>query len=189
MYWRVLGRALGFEVPPLEIVARPHENQILVHTGAAQAVRVWPLSKYRDLLQRMRDAGGSTILVCDPNQVVEWQAVGEKPVVPQRISEYLEALRRSAVFVGNDSGPAHIAALKGVPTFTIFGPQLPEWFRPEHPEGVVMEGKPCPYKPCRDYCRFPRPFCIQDLEVGEVWDRLQPFLEKHRAMPARREVN
>ena len=37
-------------------------------------------------------------------------------------------------FIGNDSGPGHLAALLGVPTFTIFGPQLPELFAPQHPQ-------------------------------------------------------
>jgi hypothetical protein len=61
---------------------------------------------------------------------------------------------RAGAFIGNDSGPGHLAAFCGVPTFTLFGPQLPEWFAPLHPGSEWLEGKACPYKPCSDYCRY-----------------------------------
>jgi ADP-heptose:LPS heptosyltransferase len=86
---------------------------------------------------------------------------------------------RAGVFIGNDSGPGHIAALCGVPTFTIFGPQLPEWWVPFHPQAEYVEGKACPFKPCSDYCRFPKPFCIQDLSEEAVWKRVEQFTLKH----------
>jgi len=47
-----------------------------------------------------------------------------------------------------------------VPTFTIFGPQLPSCFTPLHPQAEWIEGKPCPYKPCYDYCQFAAPHCL-----------------------------
>ena len=68
------------------------------------------------------------------------------------------------------------AAYCGVPTFTIFGPQLPEWFAPLHPEGEWLEGKPCPYKPCSDYCRFAEPLCLSRVTDEEVWIRVEWFL-------------
>jgi ADP-heptose:LPS heptosyltransferase len=84
---------------------------------------------------------------------------------------------RAGVFIGNDSGPAHLSALCGVPTFTIFGPQLPEWFAPLHPAGQWLEGKACPYKPCKDYCFFPTPYCMTNIGEEEVWGRVTAFLK------------
>jgi heptosyltransferase-2 len=87
-------------------------------------------------------------------------------------------LERAGAFIGNDSGPGHVAAFCGVPTFTIFGPQLPEWFAPLHPSSDWLEGKACPYKPCSDYCRFPAPYCMANSTEEEVFGRVEAFVTR-----------
>jgi heptosyltransferase-2 len=94
------------------------------------------------------------------------------------VAELLPLLDRASVLIGNDSGPGHLAAFAGVPTFTIFGPQLPEWFAPLHPAAQWVAGKPCPYKPCSDYCRFAEPICLTGWTEPEIWARIEPFIEK-----------
>ena len=92
----------------------------------------------------------------------------------------LIALRDGAgAFVGNDSGPGQPAVFCGVPTFKLFGPQLPERFAPLHPAVEWMEGKGCPYKPCSDYCRFPEPHCLWNITEAEVWTRVEKFVRTH----------
>ena len=95
------------------------------------------------------------------------------------LGQLLDTLATAGRFIGNDSGPGHLAALLGVPTFTIFGPQLPELFAPQHPQASWIEGAPCPYKPCFDACHFPAPHCLLDLSTDAVWDRVQPWLAAH----------
>jgi heptosyltransferase-2 len=83
---------------------------------------------------------------------------------------------RAGALVGNDSGPGHLAAFCGVPTFTLFGPQMPEWFAPLHPRSEWLEGKACPYKPCSDYCRFPVTYCMANSGDEEVCGLVEAFL-------------
>lgn len=180
-HWRAMGQALGLALPPREQLAIPvlhPEGRILIHTGAGQPIRVWPLERYRRLADRLRQKGFAVELACDPDQRPWWLAAGETNVVtPHSVSELLALIDRAAAFVGNDSGPGHLAAFCGVPTFTLFGPQLWEWFGPLHPLSLSLEGKPCPYKPCSDYCRFPTPLCM-DLDEAEVGARLETFLAR-----------
>jgi len=183
-YWRVLGRTLGLDLPDREKFPvpglHPPRREILIHTGAGQAVRVWPLAKVGKLAAQLRAKNFPVQIACDPDQYAAWQAVGEtNVVVPQSVTELLGLIDRAAAFVGNDSGPGHLAALCGVPTMTLFGSQLAEWFAPLHPASEWLEGKSCPYKPCSDYCRFPRPFCLQNTSEEEVWQRLEVFLARH----------
>ena len=96
---------------------------------------------------------------------------------------FVDTIAGGVAFFGNDSGPGHIAALCGVPTFTIFGPQLPEWFAPLHPGSEWLEGKACPYKPCSDYCQFPTPYCMVRSSLEEVIARVDAFLA--RALPSK----
>jgi len=186
-YWRVAARALGFELPPREKLGlqqfRP-AGEILIHTGARHPVRVWPLERYRNLVNRLRQRNFRVQVACDPDQRNWWLAAGEQAVAtPQTVTELFALADRSGAFIGNDSGPGHLAAFCGVPTFTIFGPQLPEWWAPLHPASEWLPGKACPYKPCSDYCRFDTPCCIVNLGEDEVWEQVESFV--NRTMLAR----
>ena len=48
------------------------------------------------------------------------------------------ALRRCALFVGNDTGIMHIAAAVGTPTLGLFGPSLAEQYAPWGPRSAVV---------------------------------------------------
>jgi ADP-heptose:LPS heptosyltransferase len=181
-HWRALARSLDLRLSPREelpLTSVRSEGEILVHTGAGQPVRVWPLPRYRSLAARLRQAGRPVQIACDPDQRSWWLQAGESAVAtPTTVSELFALIDRAALFVGNDSGPGHLAAFCGVPTFTVFGPQLPEWFAPLHPESAWIQGKACPFKPCSDYCRFETPRCIMELTEDEVWPLVNAFLNR-----------
>lgn len=188
--WRMLARPLGLDLPlrqqlPYTLAASRADPagpgagcKVLVHTGAGQPVRVWPLERYARIVARLRQAGYDVVVACDPDQQAFWAGAGEKKVVvPHTVTELMGVIDQARAFLGNDSGPSHLAAFSGVPTFTLFGPQLPEWFAPLNPRSQWLEGKPCPYKPCSDYCRFPVPYCMAHSGEEEVWERLSRFLD------------
>jgi ADP-heptose:LPS heptosyltransferase len=159
-HWRALANALAWKIPERAAIGSKGRH-IVIHTGAAQAVRMWPAERYRELSEKLRAAGWRVTLVGAEDQ---------------NLDVLLDRLAVADWFIGNDSGPGHIAALLGVPTFTIFGPQLPELFAPQHPRAAWIEGAACPYKPCFDSCRFPEPFCIRNLSVEAVWLRTVAWL-------------
>jgi len=183
-YWRVAGAALGLVLPPrAEIFAapRPLPPVVLVHTGARLPLRVWPLENFAELVLRLRQKNIEVRVACDEDQLGWWRSRGEAAVCPRNVTELLGCLDQAGVFIGNDSGPGHLAASCGLPTFTLFGPQLHEWFAPLHPAAEVVEGRACPYKPCSDYCRFAEPFCLRGVSVAEVWPRVERFVARHLA--------
>ena len=180
-FWRVAGAALGLAVPRREEIIpppRPASAVVFIHTGAAQPVRVWPLENYRQIAARLREKNFTVQIACDPDQLDWWQQQGENAVCPRRLSELFTHLDGAGIFIGNDSGPGHLAAVGGIATFTLFGPQLPERFIPLHPAAEVFAGRACPYKPCSDYCHYEKPFCLGDVTVDEIWPRLSVFAEK-----------
>lgn len=165
-HWSALATALDFPLP-----ARPPPNPksktqnpkslAVIHTGAGQAVRQWPRQRYGEIIGRLRAAGWEARFLDDDYDSLD---------------ALMDAIAPADLFIGNDSGPGHLAALLGVPTFTVFGPQVPEAFHPAHPAARWIDGAPCPHKPCFDACRFARPHCIQDLTTDEVWNALRPSL-------------
>ena len=127
--------------------------------------------------------------LCSNHQAQQFSTGSATPIdVPRSVAELLAVVDRSSAFIGNDSGPGHLAAFCGVPTFTLFGPQLPEWFAPLHPAAEALEGKACPYKPCSDYCRFAAPCCMTNQELEEVWQLVHAFLGRLNVLAAPRQA-
>lgn len=177
--WRRLGQELGVELPAREqaVASRPRTGVLLVHSGAGHPVRIWPLDRMARLVHRLRAQGYTVQVGADMNQRDWWRQHGEISVVAAaNVTELLKLIEDAGLFIGNDSGPGHLAAVFGIPTFTLFGPQLPEWFAPLHPAAEWIEGKACPYRPCWDCCRFPRPHCIEDITEEEVFHRVEQFV-------------
>ena len=189
-YWHATGKAMGIELPPRGRIAAPiptDRHLALVHSGARLPARVWPLEHYRTVVQRLRANGFAVQVACDPNQLDWWQQSGETTVAcPRTVTQLLSLIDQAGAFIGNCSGPGHLAAINGVPTFTIFGPSLLEWFAPLHPAAEWIEGKPCPYKPCSDYCRFAAPHCLWNVTEEEVWTRVEKFAAAHLRIGERR---
>jgi ADP-heptose:LPS heptosyltransferase len=70
------------------------------------------------------------------------------------LADVISLMAVAQLFVGNDSGPAHIAAAFGVPSIVLFGPSNPAIWSPWRTEARVLH----------------RPEGIAGIEVGEVLD-------------------
>lgn len=91
---------------------------------------------------------------------------------------------QSRLLVGNDSGPAHVAALTQTPTLVLFGPETPLLYRPLGQARALYAGLPC--SPCirvasqrRSACRDN--LCMQAISVGSVLDAIEAMLEASTA--------
>lgn len=54
------------------------------------------------------------------------------------IEEFIALLKKSALFITNDSGPLHIASALGTPTVSFFGPESPSFYGPVGSNNVVF---------------------------------------------------
>lgn len=161
-HWQALSDFFGWSIE--STAPRPRTGRrIVIHTGAAQPVREWPRERFEALGRQLAAAGWEIDLL--DNSLTDLAAL-------------LARLDGADRFIGNDSGPGHLAAALGVPTFTLFGPQLPELFAPTHPDSAWLEGAPCDYKPCFDSCRFPRAHCWDTHELDRVAAGVSAWLEK-----------
>jgi ADP-heptose:LPS heptosyltransferase len=182
-FWRRAADALQFTLPRREqlmVASRTGPPLVIVHTGAAREVRVWPLSRYAQLVARLRQRGCQVQVICDSAQRSWWLGQGEHSVeTPPTVTALMDSLARGRVFVGNDSGPGHLAAILGLPTLTLFGPQVSQGYLPMHPAAEWVDGKECPFKGCFDYCRYAAPHCLQNVTLDEVWNKASAFVSRH----------
>jgi len=150
----------------------------VIHSGAAQSVRIWPLERYANLARSLSARGYDVRVVSDLAQREFWEKQGGIQLVTAAgIEGFLTELGEAMAFIGNDSGPGHLAAAAGVPTFTIFGNQLPEWFKPVHPLADHIPGGDCPHKPCFDACRYAEPHCLLGVSEQSVVPKVAAFVD------------
>jgi ADP-heptose:LPS heptosyltransferase len=77
-------------------------------------------------------------------------------------------LARSSVFIGNDSGPAHLAAGVGCAVVVIFGRGDPQTYRPLSPRVKAMiPSHPC-FPGCNKTCVRPLQWCMLDHTADSV---------------------
>lgn len=76
---------------------------------------------------------GRTIVACPgPGEeaIVREQHAGVRALEGVKLGVYGALLRRAAIVVANDTGPAHLAAAVGTPVISVLGPTKPEQWAP-----------------------------------------------------------
>ena len=63
-------------------------------------------------------------------------------LLPQNLIELYRELTQARLFIGNDSGPSHLAGIMGLPTVALFGPTDPAIWKPLGPKVQVIRGEP-----------------------------------------------
>lgn len=152
---------------------------IAINPSARLPVRRWPMSRFRSLVKILAARSDvSVVVIQDPDGYGD--ELSDIPgVVALRIPlDQLPAqLALCDLFVGNDTGPAHIAAAVGVPCITIFGSAVSAWYRPYGEQHRVVQVDDVPCRPCFDQCTQPENFCITDISLARVLEEVESALE------------
>lgn len=148
----------------------------LIHPAAAFTTKQWAAENFARIAETLHDMGLRTIAIGTPAEaqtVQEVVAAARVPVIgwtDLRLPEVVPLIDRARVFVGNDSGLAHIAAARETPSVVIFGSSNLAHWRPWTlaPHRIVRETLPC--QPCAGYeCHaFAQPECIRRVSVSAV---------------------
>jgi ADP-heptose:LPS heptosyltransferase len=101
----------------------------------------------------------------------------EKVIIAKTSIKELAALtRRCKLFVGNDTGPMHVAAASGTPVIALFGPADPERSRPWGRDHIVIK-KDLPCSPCsRTVCKELK--CMESITVEDVFQAVRVQLKR-----------
>ena len=93
------------------------------------------------------------------------------------LPEAAAVLARAALYVGNDSGMTHLAALLGVPTVALFGATDPRVWSPRGRRVEIVAGT-APCSPCAEgkRRRCPDNICLKSIPVEEVLARAKAML-------------
>lgn len=145
----------------------------------------WPPDRYARVAEDLRARGLQAVLTGAPTAEQEAQiesvraatSLALPALTTLTVGELVAAVAGARLFVGNDSGPAHIAAALKVPLVVLFGPASSVRWRPwRAPAALVQNDFPC--NPCAMYtcAAFAEPECIRSITVAQVLGAIESFV-------------
>lgn len=148
----------------------------LIHPAAAFDTKQWPAENFARIAEYLSLNGTEVVAVAAPNETATLGKLTTSAKVRVHsfsdlsLPEITALAEKARIFVGNDSGIAHIAAAVATPSVVIFGSSNCDHWRPwmYAPNEVVYEEFAC--QPCAGYeCKeYAEPRCILSIKPEKV---------------------
>lgn len=165
------------QTPPPRL---PKDPFVVLHPGARFPHKIWPIDHFASLGSRLAARGLDLVILegpLDGAPVAELSARLPRAEVARGLTPPQTAglIARARAFVGNDSGPMHLAAAVGIPLLALFGPSDDALWGPWS-DGAAVLRRPCACgygsrPPCRS-----SEFCMNGISVAEAEERLTTLL-------------
>ncbi|HZN65025.1 MAG TPA: glycosyltransferase family 9 protein [Tepidisphaeraceae bacterium] len=133
-------------------------SPLVVHPGSGAKRKCWPADRFVSLIERLKSDGLPVRVILGEVELETWDpadltrvSAAAEVVKPATYVELLDVLKSARAFVGNDTGPSHLAGIIGVPTVVLFGSNPVQW-QPLGPRVTVIAGP-----------------SMESIEVGQVY--------------------
>jgi hypothetical protein len=124
---------------------RNASGAVVIHPGAGKPEKCWPVERFVALAETLKRQGREVRILLGEAELEKWPASSIERVTraadvrrPTTYLDLLDEIAQASHFVGNDSGPGHLAGIIGVPTISLFGTPSARW-RPVGPSVHVIE--------------------------------------------------
>ena len=102
-------------LPRIRCDAGPRQNLAVIHPFSSTPPKNWPLDKFRCLAEKLGQR----------DLEVRWTHGPSDPPIDgavcfENLYDWASWVSRAQIFIGNDSGPGHLAAAVGTPTIAVF---------------------------------------------------------------------
>lgn len=166
---------------------------VCIHPGAPWFPKRWPKERFAELADKLIEKYKAKIILIGSedeikltNRIINLLKEKNKKnifnIAGKTTTTQLTALiKKCCLFIGNDSGPMHIAATVNIPIIAFFGPSDPRLFGSYGKNNVIIykkvECSPCIQRVNRG-CKFDFPVCkgllkINTEDVLEVVEKIR----------------
>lgn len=166
------------------------ESQIaLIHPTAAFETKQWATENFARVAEFLYEKNLLAVAVATKAESAVLESLRQNSRVPITIfddltlPEITALASKAKIFVGNDSGIAHIAAAVGTPTVVIFGASNPNHWRPwtNAPNEIVRFEAACEHPLDEIRKGSENPACIRCVSVEAVEAAIERVLQQQRA--------
>ena len=158
---------------------------VLLHPTTAFATKMWPTLNFARTAEFLAAKGLRTVAVASEQESHVLESLKRETNVPitcfedLSLPEITALASKARLFVGNDSGIAHMAAAVNTPTVVVFGSSNRTHWSPwtDAPNEIVYEEFAC--QPCAGYeCKeFGDARCISSVAPERVFSAIDQVLE------------
>jgi ADP-heptose:LPS heptosyltransferase len=158
-----------------QLLANVTQPVIAVATGSANPAKRYPADLTAQVIEGLQRQGYCVVLSSGPSEVEFAEDIlsyfkKDAPLILSnaRVPTLTALYRKSAIYVGPDSGPKHVAVACGIPTVTIFGPGRPSnWNDPLRASSILIT-TPCDIRPdCIEFECAKRE-CLRKIQPEEI---------------------
>lgn len=164
------------------------QKPLIVFCGGGKAsTQRWPMERYAAVLRRTAESLPCAILAIGSEGELSEYREKILPVFPDlkfldrslAMLELFELFRFATAYVGNDTGPAHIAAAVGCPTAVVMSARnAPGMWDPDVEQRLIIRHR----TECENCflidCVYEKHRCMREITVEQVTQQLLSFLTK-----------
>jgi ADP-heptose:LPS heptosyltransferase len=163
---------------------RGGKQLVLIHPGSGGRKKLWPVTGWLDVIMKISTNNNIKISLIEgpaDSQVVQQicSKVGSISLLlvnNWRLGKLAALIKRSSLYLGNDSGISHLAAACNTPTIALFGPTDPRIWGPKGSKVKVVTWQP--KSSAHDSKGEPENINKPPLETELVWKLVRHYLEK-----------
>ncbi|MBD3307762.1 hypothetical protein GF339_15125 [candidate division KSB3 bacterium] len=108
----------GFPAPEIS------GSEAMIHPGSGSSQKNYACRFYRTVCEELRHAGYPRVRVIvgpvEQERQMEQEFAGETVEQPDSVVQLADLLATAALYIGNDSGVSHLAAILGVPAIALY---------------------------------------------------------------------
>jgi heptosyltransferase-3 len=153
---------------------------VAIHPGSGGEQKNWPIDRFLTVANALRMRGFPIAWLLGPAETTITPPPGDLALRDIPLQVLVGALRRCALYIGNDCGVTHLAALSPCPTIALFGPSDPLVWAPVGKDvHVLYRERPC--APCHLSRRSPISCareCMKSISVEDVVSKALICLSK-----------
>lgn len=166
---------------------------VLMHPAAAFATKQWATEHFARTAEFLYERGLGSVAIAAAHEGEILRRLRSESKVPVAtfddltLPEITALASKARLFVGNDSGIAHIAAAINTPSVVVFGSSNIHHWRPwtDAANEIVYEKLPC--QPCPGYIctEFGDPKCILSVSPASVFEAIDRILKQSEKADAK----